>query len=193
MKKPKTNFCGRFMGSPSSGPAGVSARVGWNILCYAMSSVRQRIERLAWRFGWRWPRAYRLLLEIGRILPRIRFALTELWVDREPELSAGPACHLDRDGCHPKCNRTHARIRGIREQEKVCPWMGMVEVYLFFRGWNAAERFLAGSACSESSQENIPSQPSVTLNTREVPAQSKCDRSTPPPSRVRLEGFDENL
>jgi hypothetical protein len=31
------------------------------------------------------------------------------------------------------------------------------------------------------------------LNTREVPAQSKCDRSTPPPSRVRLEGFDENL
>jgi hypothetical protein len=171
------------MGSPSSASAGVSARVRWNILRYAMSSARQWLQLRAWRFGWRWPKAYKLLLEIGRILPRIRFVLTELWVDRDRELSAGPACHLDRDGCHPKCNRTHARIRGIREQEKLCPWMGMVEVYLFFRGWNAAERFLADSSCSESTQENIPSQPSVTANTKEVAAQSKCDMSTLPPSR----------
>ncbi len=184
MKKPKTNFRGRFMGSPSSASEGVSARVRWNILRYAMSSVRQRLERLAWRFGWRWPRAYRLLLEIGRILPRIRLALAELWVDRDRELSAGPACHLDRDGCHPKCNRTHARIRGIREQEKLCPWMGMVEVYLFFRGWNAAERFLAGSSCTESGTENkLPQSSLVSTNSQEGPAQSKCDLSTPPPSR----------
>jgi hypothetical protein len=145
---------GELMGSPFLRPKGFSQHVRCGILRRAVSSVRQRLERLAWRFGWRWPRVYRLLLEIGRILPRIRFALRELSVDRDRELCAGPVYHLNKDGSHRESTRTHARIRGIREQEKLCPWMGMVEVYLFFRGWNAAERFLAGSSCTESGTEN---------------------------------------
>jgi hypothetical protein len=190
--KPMTNSSARFMGSPSSASAVVSERVRWHILRRATSSARQQLEHLAWRFGWRWPWAYALLLEVYRILPRIRFVLTALQVDRDREMSAGPACHLERDGCHPKCNRTHARIRGIREQETINPWIGRFEVYLFFRGWNAAERFLAGSSCTESGRENKLPQPSlVSTNSQEVPAPSKCDLSTPPASRVELEGIDE--
>jgi hypothetical protein len=179
-KAAKTRLRGRFMGSPASASAGVSAGVRWDILRRATSTARQRLQFLAWRFGWRSPKAYALLLEIYRLVPRIRFALTALRVDRDREMSLGPACHSDRDGCYSQCNRTHARIRGIREQEKLCPWMGMVEVYLFLRGWNAAEQFLAGNSCTESGTENkLPQNPLVSTNRGEVPAQSKCYLSTP--------------
>ena len=180
-KVAKTHLCGPFMGSPTSASVGVSARVHWDILRRAASTVRQRLVHLAWRFAWRWPWAYALLLEIYRILPRIRFVLTTLQADRDQELSAGPACHSERDGCHPKCNRTRARIRGIREQETITPWMGRFEVYLFFRGWTAAERFLAGSGCSGSTEENTASRHSVTGNTQEALSQPDCEVSSPPP------------
>jgi len=175
---------GEFMGSLHRVSKASLAGVRVGILRHVESSVRQWLQFRGWKFGWRWPRAYTLLLEIGRILPRIRFALRELSVDRDRELCAGPAYHLNKDGSHRESTRTHARIRGIREQEKVCPWMGMVEVYLFFRGWNAAERFLAGISCTESCTENkLPQSCLVSTNSQEVPGQSKCDLSTPPPQR----------
>jgi len=138
-----------------------------------MSSAKSWLQLRAWRFGWRWPRAYALLLELGRIVPRIRFSLTTLRVDRDRELSAGPACSLEQAGCHPRCSRTHARIRGIREQEKVTPWIGRYEVYLFFRGWNAAERFLADSSCTGI---DIQSRESSAMP-EASPQSSRCDPS----------------
>jgi hypothetical protein len=169
---------------PSGFSEATSEDVRLGILRHVVSSVRSWLQLRAWKFGWRWPKAYALLLEIYRILPRIRFALSTLWVDQDRELCPGLACHLDRLECqHPECIRTHARIRGIREQEKLIPWIGRFEVYLFFRGWKAAERFFAYSSCTERRQENSPSQPSVIVNTQEVLAPSRCDQLTPLPSR----------
>jgi len=182
INKPEANLSGQFMSSPASASAGVSPRLHWDILRRAASTARQRLQFLAWRFGWRWPWAYALLLEICRIVPRIRFVLTALQADQEWEMSAGPACHLGGDGCHPTCNRTHARIDGIREQEKVTPWMGRFEVYLFFRGWNSAEKFLAGSSCTESGTENeLPSGPPISLTNPKAPSDLECDQSVRPP------------
>ena len=115
INKPEANLSGQFMSSPGSASAGVSDRVRRDILRSAASTARQQLERLAWRFGWRWPWAYALLLEIYRIVPRIRFALTTLLVDRDRELCAGPACHLERAECHPKCNRNLSHQREVRD------------------------------------------------------------------------------
>ena len=175
-KKPMTNSAERVTGFPASASAVTSERVHWGILRCAASTARQQLQFLAWRFGWRRPLAYAVLSEIYRIVPRIRFVLTALQVDRARELSAGPACWHDRGECHQECSRTHARIHGIREQETVIPWMGTFEAYLFFRGWNAAERYLAGSSCTDSGTENISPQSSPVLtNSQEGPAQSNCD------------------
>jgi hypothetical protein len=176
---------GEFMGSASK-PTEVSEGVRWGTLRHVRSSAKSWLQVRAWRFGWKYPWAYALLLEFYRIVPRIRFALGGLWAARDRELYMGPGCHPDLGGCHAGCKGTHARIQGIQEQQKVIPWMGRFEAYLFLRGWNAAERFLSctHSSCSENGQGNIPSQPSVIVGTEEVSAQSKCDLLTPPPSLV---------
>ena len=176
MGKNNLNFREEFKGPPSSASEGALESVRSGILRRAASTARQQLQFLAWRFGWRRPLAYAVLSEIYRIVPRIRFVLTALQVDQGRELSAGPACWHDRGECHQECNRTHARIHGIREQETVIPWMGTFEAYLFFRGWNAAERYLAGSSCTDSGTENISPQSSPVLtNSQEGPAQSNCD------------------
>ena len=175
-----------FMKSSPSIPVSkaTSVDVHLGILRRAASSARSWLQQRVWRFGWRWPKAYALLLEIYRIVPRIRFVLTALRVDQDRELCPGLACRLDRLQCqHPKCIRTHARIDGIREQEKVIPWIGIFEVYLFFRGWNAAEKYHARNSCSGSSRESESSSTPLSTGTEEAPAQSKCDLLTPPPSR----------
>lgn len=181
-KNVRMPFWNWFIRTSTEPPEGFSASDRWGILHRAKSNAKQWIQQRAWRFGWHWPMAYALLLEIYRILPRIRFSLTTLWVDQARELCPGLACHLDRLECqHPECIRTHARIHGIREEEKVIPWMGRFEGYLFFRGWNAAERFLRCSSYIGKSRESECPSTRLSTGIEEARGSSKCDLSVPPP------------
>jgi len=69
----------------------------------------------------------------------------------------------------------------------------MFDVTVFLHGWRAGVQWALDSQGSykRNNRRNEASPVPLSTNSQEVPAQSKCDLLTPPPSRESLEGFDE--
>jgi hypothetical protein len=102
------------------------------------SNVSSLLNRCCAQFPWRYPRLYRLGLELRSLAHRIR-PLCKRGGAFLPD--AGPVWDSDGHGFLVPNKRTQARIEYIQTQQKCQPWLSPLDWDLLMRGWDAGDKW----------------------------------------------------
>lgn len=175
---------GEFMGSPYrvSKASVAGARLGILRRALSMLPIRHQTA-IFYLVADQRAKARSIAREIRNLCYRIRVLFSERTWRVGP--SIGPGWERDEAGCLRECIQTHACIEGIKELEKLYPWITSFDVTVFLHGWRGGAQWVLDNQDYDrrNNRRNEASPVPLSISNQEVLEQSKCDLSIPPPSQ----------